>query len=252
MIRFNQLFSNKAFNEPIENPTVSISTLDGHHLHLCINKSEVITKASFEGSFDIWLSSLCLILGGKTCNEVRFFIKDEWKKHFGTDQLFWDLFSEVQHDVFFKPLEMLKAALDKYQGREHLYLDSSPLICRCFGLRESDILNEKVTKAGSGCRSCLPQIEKLKTELTNKEKINKRYFKELSYADWLLIIDAKLKSFPDQLDWQMNVASFKGKVVIIEYEKSVTQREEEEMSIKLQDFLSLEVDSDLSFFLRRC
>jgi hypothetical protein len=35
----------------------------------------------------------------------------------------------------------LRSALDIYRGREYLYKEPEALICRCFGVRENDVLD---------------------------------------------------------------------------------------------------------------
>ena len=152
-------------------------------------------------------------------------------------------------------------ALDVYRGREHVYGEASPLICRCFGVRESDVVallqSEEVvtleklaqeTKASMGCRSCLPQLKKL---LNLPGESEKRLIAGKSKADWILMIDEALKVFPFTQDWQMRVEEFSRNTVIITYERAVSQKEEENMGRKLQGFLGSETTPDLVFFLRR-
>ncbi|HXH76317.1 MAG TPA: hypothetical protein VNJ08_15200 [Bacteriovoracaceae bacterium] len=251
MTNLKELISSKAFNHRIERPSVSVTDVSGHSLYLTLDKKEVITDAAFDGSTDPWLSSLCVLIIGKNIPEAFQLTLDDWEKHFGQDQTFWDLWAEKDDEIFWRPLEMLRAALDKFEGREHLYEEASPLVCRCFGVREDDILDGIKSKAGMGCRSCRPQVDRLLKIRENRSTPRKRYFKEMPFADWLVITDEKLHSFPQKTEWEMEVTGFKGNGIVISYGKKATQKEEEEMATKLQDFLGLTVDADLSFFLRR-
>lgn len=264
MISLKELLSQKAYHGTMDKPSVSIKHEDSlYTLHLKFGPKDKIIEAAYEGALDIWFSSLCSMIIGKDLVFTATINRSSWEKHFANDQAFWDLWSERSEEVFFLPLELLRAAVDKYQGREYLYLKSSPLICRCYGIREGDISdyfrNEKnptlsdlslKTKAGMSCRSCKPQLQKWFTILDSSQN-KKRYYKNRSFADWILIIQDRLGELPKHQDWKFEVQSFKEKAVIITYDKEVSQKEEEETSRLLQNYLGEEVGSDLGFFLRR-
>lgn len=264
MISLKELLTQKTHHGSMETPSVSIKHEDSlYTLHLKFGTKDKIIEASYEGALNIWFSSLCSLLISKDLTFTSSMNRSSWEKHFAHDQAFWDLWSERNDEVFFLPLELLRAAVDKFQGREYLYLKSSPLICRCFGVRESDIsdylkaqqsptladLSSK-TKAGMSCRSCKPQLQRWLTILDSSQN-KKRYFKNRPFADWILSIQDKLGELPKHQDWKFEVQSFKEKAVIISYDKEVSQKEEEEASRLLQAYLGAEVDSDLGFFLRR-
>lgn len=78
-----------------------------------------------------------------------------------------------------------------------------------------------------------------------------RVYKTKPIADWLLEIDYMLSCFPPAAEWQMQVESFKNRMVVITFKKDVSQKELEETGIELQRFLAAGVDEGLSFFLRR-
>lgn len=232
-----------------------------HTLYLKFDSKDILVKASYTGAEDLWLGSLCLLVPGKHLSELINLSLNFWDETFRHDQTYWDMKSEVSEQVIFPVLELLKATLDIYRGRDYLYRETSGLICRCFGITEKDVLDYirtaddptpeglgQATKAGLGCRSCVSQISKWLS--INAPKGQSRFYKERSYAEWLLDIDQKLSEFPEARDWKMEVKNIKGSQVIIEFDKQASQREEEALTQKLQDFFSV-LDADLSFFLIR-
>lgn len=243
----------------ITTPSVSVS-YQGHSLSLLISKKDEVLEASYEGPRDLWLRSLCELIKGKSLSTLRSMNLKSWEDSFREDQVFWELWPLAQKEVFFVPLELLKAAIDKFVDREYLYQEASPLVCRCFGIRESEITDYLKTteqptvaelgiktKAGMGCRTCTHELERW----VNTKTKTVRYYKDLPFADWLIVADEKLGSIPQASDWNMKVESFNGKAFIISYDKDVTQREEELMGKELQGFLGSAVDTGLAFFLRR-
>lgn len=261
MKKFKDLISEKAFNKEMEFTSVSVSH-QSHTLHLRFDSKDVLVNAAFSGPYNPWLSSLCYLMQGKSLNEISSFTWETWKKEFQDDQTFWDLFQEEENHFIHLPLELTRAALDVYRGKDYLYQESSPLVCRCFGIRESDILshlqkNETPTldtlagesKAGMGCRSCVPQLKRWL--VLNESKSQIHYYKNRPAAEWLLDIDEALTRFPHSREWKLEVRSFKAPQVIVSFEKDVSQREEENLTKELQLFLGREVDPDLGFFLRR-
>lgn len=260
MQNFKQLFLQKSHNFLLENPSTHVE-YEGHTLYLRFDNRDVVMAASYTGNTDPWLSSLCELVKFKTLNEANQLTFEDWKKVFKDDQSFWEMLEDSSHDVFFVALEMLKVALNIFRGRDYLYEKMSPLICRCFGIREADVLDHMKkeehptveslgisTKAGMGCRSCVSQLNRW---LVTADKAATRHFKGRSIADWLLMIDASLVLFPRAQEWKMEIESFKSGQVIISFDKDTSQKEEEEMGRKLQGFLASDLDSDLSFFLRR-
>lgn len=259
MKKFKELISTRAFNKAFEFPSVSV-THGLFTLNLRFDSKDVLVNSSFEGPFNIWLSSLCLMMEGKTLDEISLFTLDTWKSFFKDDQVFWEILSDEENKFFHRALEMCHASLDIYRGREYLYQDESPLICRCFGIRESDILahlqsTETPTldtlagssKAGMGCRSCVPQLKRWL--VLHETKKHNHFYKERSVAEWLLQIDESLVRFPGSGEWKMEVQKFKGQQVIISFDKEVSQVDTENMGKELQAYLAREVDPDLAFFL---
>ncbi len=260
MLSFKELFIQKSFNQKLIDASVSLSSLS-HQLHLRFDNKDIIIAASYEGKTDPWFSSLCSLVIGKSLNEADLLSLSDWENVFHDDQTFWELKQDSAHEIFNEALELLHATLDTFRGRDYLYKPMSALICRCFGVRESDVLDHlkqevlatvenlgEKTKAGMGCRTCVPQLERW---LSKDQHKSSRYYKDRPMADWLLQIDQTLKLFPKALEWDMQVESFKQGIVIISFNKIVSQKEEEEVGTKLQGFLASGVDAELSFFLRR-
>lgn len=261
-IKFKSL-NPSLFNVVMDNPSVQVCLkTSGHKFFLKFDTKDVLHKMSYSGPIDPWLESLCHISLGKNLSELSHLNLKNWDDVFAADQVYWDLKVEKADQFFFTALELLKAALDSYRGREYLYQEPEALICRCFGVRENDVMAyirttddptpeglAAVTKAGMGCRSCVPQLTKWLS--INKPKTQNHFFKEKPRAHWLLEIDYMLSCFPEASEWNMEVKSFQGTQVSILFKKDATQREEEEMTVKLQDFLGAALDSDLSFFLIR-
>lgn len=263
MKNFKELFANKAYNSELLNASVQVSLpVSGHTLFLRFNSKDIIMEARYTGPTDPWLSSLCYLLIDKSLHDASLLDLSAWDLHFSNDQTFWDLKAEISQDIFIPALELLRAALNIFRGREYLYQESSPLLCRCFGVRESDLASfikkeesptlahfcEK-TKAGMGCRTCLPEITK-RLDQQIPQSI-KRIYKDKTHAEWMLLIDEALNKFPLKKDWSMEITGLKNNQVMISFDKDVSQKEKEEVNRKLQGFLAGAVDSDLSFFLRR-
>ncbi|MBA2405568.1 MAG: (2Fe-2S)-binding protein [Bdellovibrionales bacterium] len=262
MINFKDFVSGLNQSQ-IENPSVQVtSKVSAHTLFLKFDNRDVLIKASYSGAVDPWLGSMCSIVSGKTLSQMTALAWKDWDETFKQDQTFWDFKAEKAENFFFTPLELLKAGLDSYRGREYLYKDTEALICRCYGVRENDVLDyirttddptpeglATVSKAGMGCRSCVPQLTKWLS--IHMPKTQTHHYKEKTRAHWLLEIDYMLNCFPESADWKMEVKSFQGSQVSITFDKDVSQPEEEEVGVRLQDFLAAALDSDLSFFLIR-
>ncbi len=259
MIKFKDLISEKAHNRPVDFPSVE-ATYKGRTLSLRFDSKDKLLYAGYSGGVNPWLSSLCALIINKSLAEISKINTKSWEEFYQDDQLFWDL--KQEEDSFInEPLELLKATLDIFRGRDYLYHEASPLVCRCFGVRESDVIEHlhkestptldtlaEATKAGMGCRSCVPQ---LKRWLVNKEeKKSGRHYKLRPIADWLVQIDYQLAKFPQSQEWKMEVQGMKDARVMISFDKKVSQTEEEAMARELQLFLGRAVDLDLAFFLR--
>jgi bacterioferritin-associated ferredoxin len=259
MTKFSDLAVLNIHQRKLENPSASIQ-IGQTNFALRFDAKDKVMDAGYQGPNDPWLNVLCHLLPGLSLAECINYGWSEIEKTFKDDQFFWDLRTEENESIFFRPFEILKATLDVYRGREYLYREASPLICRCFGVRESDVVDllkteteptlealSKKTKAGMGCRSCVPQLSRWLA--INAPQNKSRFYKERPIAEWKLDIDSALTKFFEGKDWNLEVHSFKGQQVIISFDKIVSQKEEEIMAVELQGFLGKEVDSDLAFFL---
>lgn len=260
MTGFKHHLTSSLYNKAL--PDASVSAVhEETTLYLRLDSRDVIVAASYEGAKDLWLSSLCELLKDMPLAEAKNVSLSHWDNIWGHDQFYWDMKLEISDRIFFQALELLHTAIDLYVGREFLYKEESPLICRCFGVREKDVvafLNSandttmeelsKITKAGMGCRSCVPQLKDL-LKIPGEEK--KRFYKERPVVQWIEEIENALKMFPYTVPWKMHVQSMKGNVVMIAYEFEADQKQEEEVGRKIQGFLGGAVDADLAFFLAR-
>lgn len=256
-------FSLGAHQGPLDSPSVRVTLKStGHTLYLKFDSKDNLLNASYQGALDPWMSALCTVAINKNLNDLTQLNLADFDQVYADDQTYLDLKIEKTEQFFFSALELLKAGLDIYRGREYLYHEPSALICRCFGVRESDVLAyvrstddptpeglATACKAGMGCRSCVPQLTKW-LSIHNPNTQN-RHYKEKTRAHWLLEMDYMLSCFPEAADWKMELKSFQGNQVMITFDKKVSQKEEEEVGIRLQDFLAAGVDADLSFFLIR-
>jgi BFD-like [2Fe-2S] binding domain len=246
MTKFKDLFLQDFGRALPEKSSVDLQ-LDQHTFFLRFDSRERIEAASYSGPRDHWLSSLCFLLAGKNLPQAKKLSLLDWEQEFKDDQFFWEMREEISQDIFFAPLELLRASLDLYLGREFLYQESSPMVCRCFGIREIDL--KDATKAGMGCRSCVPDIKRI---LSNAQAAKGLHlYKDEPRVNWILKIDAKLNLYPEAMDWKMEIESFKKNLVVISYKGTWPQLEVERVGKDLQRFLAEEVDLGLSFFLRR-
>jgi bacterioferritin-associated ferredoxin len=261
MTKFKDLLTNRSFNTPIEFPSVSVA-YNKHTLEISFDSKDVVKNAGYIGEVNPWLGSLCFLLKGKSLSEITKLSWNHWDETFKDDQLYWDLKEEESSHFFNDTLELMKASLDVFRGREYLYQETSPLVCRCFGIRESDILEHLqkeetptldtlagASKAGMGCRSCVPQLKRWL--VLHETKKHSHFYKEKANSEWLIEIDYMLSCFPKAEEWKMEVQSFKKQQVMISFDKEVTQSEEEKTAKELQDFLRASLDDGLAFFLRR-
>lgn len=243
------IFQDKNYCRDLFNPSVELDSTSGHRLAITFDSKENVVDAGYVGQTSLELATLCELIRGKNINQLLDLSKDDWRKVWGDDPFFSEFWNEKENEVFFFPLELLRATLDQYRGREYLYQNSVPIVCRCFGLTENEIIEGGAkTRAGMGCRSCRHEVNLL---LQNKVERNKRFIKGKSTADWLLLVDEKLSDYRFSEELGMQVEGIKHSGIIISYRKEITQIEEEKISRELQSFFDEALGGDFSFFLKR-
>lgn len=118
-------------------------------------------------------------------------------------------FIEYEQEQFFPLVFMMyNQAINKWKGTSKAFcdlngMDSAQLLCRCFGVYKSEILNlvydnpkinlKEITgklKAGGGCTSCLEDIKNLISEARQTYGIYPEHVK-MSDRDKKLLIDGK-------------------------------------------------------------
>jgi len=258
MISFKEICALNSFEKKIQDETVSLS-FGNKSLFIRFDSKDQVIACSYTGGFDLWLNSLCFLMMEKNISALKQLSKEDWLKTFRDDLFFQEISEPLTLSSPFYPLEMLKALLHTYLGRDDLYKEESPLICRCFGVREKDLLdlhNKDIkfsdlhlhSSAGLGCRSCSSQVKKWWGESEEREE---RVINGKTKADWLVEMDYFLSCYPKALDWKMQIRSFKKSQVLISFDGNYPQREIESENEKLQDFLAAGLGLDLSFILIR-
>lgn len=258
MLKFKEL-NLKYFNNKIEAPSVSLN-YNKTMLQLRFDSKDRLTEVGLEGFSNIWLSAICNWALNKTVSDLKSLSWKELDHFYKADQHYWDTKQEKMNNLFFPEKEHFLAAVSLFLGKEAQYKPQSSLVCRCFDVRENDILTYLKTssqptleelgtnfKAGMGCRSCIDQLRRW---LPSKSQ-NSKTFKNRSYSDWVIEIDYLLSCFPKASDWKMELKSFRHNQVIIEFNADVKQSEEEEVVQELQSFMGAGLDPELSFFLVR-
>ena len=120
MRKFKDFFEIKDFNYALEFPSASLEH-GGRVLSVRFDSKDKVVKAAYTGEIDPWLSSLCFLMEGKTLEELGQFQLKNWESAFRNDQTFWDFYQDEQDKFFHPSLEILKALLEVFRGRDFLY-----------------------------------------------------------------------------------------------------------------------------------
>ena len=140
-------------------------------------KDDVITDAKFQtfgcGSAIASSSALTELIKGKTIDEAEKLSNKDIVDYLG------GLPDEKMH-CSVMGREALENAIANYKGlppKEHIGCAEGRMVCQCFGVTDEDIRREikennlktledvtNYTKAGGGCGSCIPDIEKILEE----------------------------------------------------------------------------------------
>lgn len=230
-------------------PTVTVEGL-GFKLSLRFDKKENLLEARYQGAENVWFTALCYLIEGKNFLELKKITTSSLFESFKNDQDFLECFEDIQSKVMHPSFELLHLALDTYKGNLRNYKDHSKVVCRCSGATEEDIvavihestsLNELSlkSKAGLGCRSCIKQLEKYFA----RQKT--RRFKEKTNATWIEEIQNHLALFHLS---GLEIKSFSNGILTLQLAGKLSQREEEDLTLKLQDHFEA-LDPDLSVLL---
>lgn len=161
------------------------------------------------------------------------------------------------------PQELVRQAL--YQTHPHVnVVKVDPLICRCHKLTESTLkaaLKEHpqsdvqalglLTKAGTGCGSCRPQLEQL---VSQNRPASRRWHGE-SNAHWGLKVQESLDVWRGRTrllwvqDKDLKVSAFHDGIVRVRVDGGLTADQEWELSQALGDYWAEGFPADLSLFL---
>lgn len=247
MIKFNDLLLHRS--HPFVSSAQYDLTYGGCRLQIRFDHKEVIREVAYSGTdqWRPWLAALAIHLQDKKMESVGPLPAEEWMQLCSGD-LSWQ---EYIHDELgllnHPPFELWRGIWSQFKGLTHFKLQNNEfLVCRCFGVTLKELQEEVETKAGLGCRSCFPLIQKIKGF---KVKRDQRLIKDRSKADWILLIDQKIKGFPLYSDYRFEILSMRDLQVVFKYQQKLNHDQEVELTLKLQDFLRLAVDPDLSVFL---
>jgi len=224
--------SEKKFNYLMDQPTLRIKVSDYPLVFFNCNSAGKILGASYAGKENQYWDDFCASV---TDQELEVLLQ---KNNFD------DLISSSS--IWSPGYEVLRLAFAIFFGKDYLYHSYDPVICPCFGLRESERENLP-SKSKMGCGLCMntPQVEiKIKKRVQSK-----RYFKSMSNADWILFVDEKLKNFSKAQDWRLELIGVNGQTILIRFSGAFSQREEEEMQLELQNYLRGAVGEEFLFFL---
>ncbi len=247
MIKFNDLLHHQSLGF-VSSAQYDLS-YQGCRLQIRFDHKEVIREVAYSApaQWKPWLSALAIHLQDKKMESIGTLPSSEWM-HFCDGDLAWQEFIHDELELLDHPVfELWRAVWAQFKSLTHFKLQNNEfLVCRCFGVTLKELQEESETKAGMGCRSCFPLIQKIKGF---KVKRDLRLIKDRSKADWILLIDQKLKSFPEMEKYQFEILSMRDLQVVLKHHQKLSHDEEVNLTLKIQDFLRLAVDPDLAVFL---
>ena len=247
MTKFNDLLQKKSHS--FSSDAQFDLTYKDCRLQVRFDHKEVIREVAFSSPvrWQLWMAALADHLVGKKMESIGVLPVSAWM-NFCEGDLAWQEFIQdelglIDHPIF----ELWRGIWSQFRGLDHFKLKPQEfLVCRCFGVTLKELQYEPETKAAMGCRSCFPLVQKIKGF---KVKRDQRLIKDRSKADWILLIDQKLQSFSDYKKFEFELISMKDLQVVLKINKKLNHDEEVELTLKVQDFLRLGVDPDLSVFL---
>ncbi|MFY7993696.1 MAG: hypothetical protein ACOVP4_10415 [Bacteriovoracaceae bacterium] len=247
MTKFNDLLQKKSHSF-VSDAQFDL-TYKNCRLQIRFDHKEIIREVAYEAPREwvLWMAALADHLQDKKMQSVGLLPLSSWM-NFCEGDLAWqeyiqDELGDIDHPVF----ELWRGIWSQFQGRDHFKLKAQDfLVCRCFGVSLYELQHEKETNAAMGCRSCFSLVQKIKGF---KVKRDLKLIKNRSKADWILLIDQRLKSSPEFEKYQFEILSMRDLQLVLKINQKLTQDEEVEVTLKIQDFLRLGVDPDLSVFL---
>jgi len=157
-------------------------------------KNEVITEVGFklEGdqSYYPYFSALCQIIEKKTVEVAKGISFEDVEVFFQHDTDFQRKMVDKEFPLLFIPSLIFNKVLDNYTGRGPAVSslskqDPASLVCRCFGVYESEIISllkensefglceiTEHLQAGGGCTSCIEDLEEFIDQI-NPHKLEK-------------------------------------------------------------------------------
>lgn len=247
MTKFKDLIQKKSL--PFVSDTQFDLTYRDCRLQIRFDHKEIIREVAYEApaQWRPWMAALADYLQDKKMESIGILTLSEWMSFCDSD-LAWQEYIHDELGYLDHPVqELWRGIWDQFKGRDHFKLKNEEfLVCRCFGVTLKELQNEVETKAAMGCRSCFSMVQKIKGF---RVKTDPRLIKNRSKADWILLIDQKLKSFPEYNDYGFEVTQMTNLQVVLKTNTKLNQEAEGELTLKLQGFLRSGVDPDLSVFL---
>lgn len=239
-------------------------------VYLDVNQKDEIKNFSYEAKgmrgFIPYFSALSLLIQNLTVTEALELSHEDFYDFFDGDDLFHELLSTGHIPLIQLPLILLRDAIFQFTGEENILEHrANELICRCFGVYESDlkklIASErsfelvdviKKTHVSAGCGSCRGDVEEIYHEvrfthptvmslntLTPTGKIG-----DLTTAQWVMKLDKAIENFKGQnalLDLDVEIVKFKYPELRLKIHTAPEKLDPDKLKEKLEYFLTQSV-----------
>lgn len=237
---------------------------------LDINQKDKIQNFSYEAKgmrgFIPYFSALSLLVQDLTITEAMELSHDDFYDFFDGDDLFHELLSTGHIPLIQLPLILLRDAIFQFTGEENILEPRAfELICRCFGVYESDLKKliagersfelvdvMKKTGASAGCGSCKGDVEEIYHEVrfTHPAMISLNTptptgkIGDLTTAQWVMKLDKAIENFKvenglPELD--LEIIKFKYPELRVKIHRVPVKMDPDKLKEKLQYFLSQSV-----------
>lgn len=236
-------------------------------VYLDVDQKDKIKNFSYESEgmrgFIPYFSALSLMAPGLTLIEASELSNDDFYDFFEGDDLFSELMESGHIPLLQLPLILLRDSILQYTGEENiLNPKSEELVCRCFGVYESDIkkLIEtersfelvdviKKTHASAGCGSCKADVEAIyhearfthPTMISLNTAISGTKVGDLTTAQWVVKIDKAINDFKGQNGLQeldLELVKFKFPEVRLKIHHKPETLDPDKLKEKLEYFLA--------------